>query len=80
MPLPTLSAAQIEWIVQRVVAYIKHQGQTYRPDAGSLTLNQSNAMRPFFREPALVDEQAEEWRRRSEHAFGISPRRNSHYL
>ncbi len=53
MPLPTLSAAQIEWIVQRVVAYIKHQRQTYRPDAVSLTLNQRNAMRPFFREPAL---------------------------
>lgn len=48
MPLPTLSAVQVEWIVQQVVAYIEHQRQTYRPGAMALSLSQKTAMRPFF--------------------------------
>lgn len=53
MPLPTLSAAQVEWVVQQVQTYIGQQRQTYRPSAAPLTLGQKNAMRPFFPEPAL---------------------------
>lgn len=53
MSLPTLSGAQVEWIVQQVAAYIEHQRQTYRPAAVLLSLSQKNAMRPFFPEPAL---------------------------
>jgi len=53
MPLPRLIDAQVEWIVQQVAGYIEHQRQTYQPGAGPLSLNQKNAMRPFFPEPAL---------------------------
>jgi|SRR5215831_11916734 len=53
MALPKLADAQVEWIVQRVGAYIEHQRETYRPDAVPLGLSQRNAMRPFFPEPAL---------------------------
>lgn len=53
MPLPTLSTAQVEWVVQQVLAYIKHQRQTYRHGAAPLSLSQKAAMRPFFPEPAL---------------------------
>ena len=53
MPLPVLSAAQVEWIAQQVAAYVDHQRQTYRPAAVPLSLNQKNAMRPFFSEPTL---------------------------
>jgi hypothetical protein len=53
MPLPTLSTAQVEWIVQQVRAYIEHQRQTYRPGAEPLSLSQKNAMRPFFPEPVV---------------------------
>ncbi|HEY6389529.1 MAG TPA: hypothetical protein VIX91_27920 [Candidatus Acidoferrum sp.] len=53
MPLPTLSAAQIDGIVQKVAAYIGQQRQTYRPGAVPLSMGQQKAMRPFFPEPAL---------------------------
>ena len=53
MVLPTLSAAQVEWVVQQVVAYIGQQCQNYGPGAAPLGLNQTNAMRPFFPEPTL---------------------------
>lgn len=53
MSLPVLGAAQVEWIAQQVAAYIDHQRQTYRPGATPLSLNQKNAMRPFFSEPTL---------------------------
>jgi hypothetical protein len=53
MPLPTLSVAQVDWVVQRVVAYIGQQRQTYRPSAAPLALSQKTAMRSFFPEPAL---------------------------
>ena len=51
--LPTLSAAQVEWVVREVVAYIGQQHQNYRPCAAPLGLNQKNAMLPFFPEPTL---------------------------
>lgn len=53
MPLPPLSAAQIDGIVERVAAYIGQQRQTYRHGAVPLSLSQQRAMRPFFPEPAL---------------------------
>lgn len=53
MPLPTLSAAQIEWVVQQVASYIGHQRQTYRQGAAPFSVSQKNAMLPFFPEPAL---------------------------
>lgn len=53
MSLPVLSAAQVEWIAQQVVEYIKHQRQSYRHSAAPLSLSQKAAMRPFFPEPAL---------------------------
>lgn len=49
MPLPTLAAAQVEWVIQQVVAYIEHQRQAYRPGAMPPTLSQKTAMRPFSR-------------------------------
>jgi hypothetical protein len=51
--IPPLSAAQVERIVQQVMEYIGQQRQTYRPGAVPLSLNQKDAMRPFFPEPAL---------------------------
>ena len=53
MSLPTLSGAQVEWIVQQVAVYIDQQRQTYRPGAVPLSVDQKNAMRPFSPEPAL---------------------------
>ena len=53
MPLPMLSAGQVEWIVQQVAEYVGHQRQTYRRGAAALSMNQKNAMRPFFPEPVL---------------------------
>lgn len=53
MPLPTLSAAQIHDVVQKVAAYIEEQRQAYRPSAVSLSSSQQKAMHPFFPEPAL---------------------------
>jgi hypothetical protein len=48
MPLPDISAAQIEWVVKQVAAYIGQQRQTYRRRAVPLDPNQMAAMRPFF--------------------------------
>ena len=53
MPLPTLSSAQVEWVVNQVALYIGQQRQTYRPDAAPLSLSQKNAMCPFFPETVL---------------------------
>jgi hypothetical protein len=53
MPLPTLSATQVECVAQQVVAFIGHQRKTYRPGAAPLSLSQKTAMRPFFPEPVL---------------------------
>ena len=33
MPLPNISAAQIEWVVTQVAAHIEQQRQTYRGGA-----------------------------------------------
>lgn len=48
MPLPKLSVAQIEWVIQEVAAYIDQQRQTYRRRALPLSQNQRTAMRLFF--------------------------------
>lgn len=53
MSLPTLSGAQVEWIIQQVAGYIEHERGTYRPGAIPLSMNQKNAIRPFFPQPAL---------------------------
>jgi hypothetical protein len=53
MPLPTLSADQVEWVAQQVVGYIGQQCQTYRPGAAPLTVSQKTVMRPFFPDSAL---------------------------
>jgi hypothetical protein len=46
-PLRTLSAAQVEWVVQQVIAYIGQQRHAYRPGAAPLGMSQKTAMRPF---------------------------------
>jgi hypothetical protein len=51
--LPNLSAVQVEWVVQQVVAYIGHQRHTYRPGAAPLGLSQKNAILPFFLQTVL---------------------------
>lgn len=48
MPLPDISAAQIEWVVQQVAAYIERQRQTYGRIATPLSRNQNATMQPFF--------------------------------
>lgn len=53
IPLPTLTPAQVAWIVQQVVAYIGYQRETYRPAAAPLSLVHKAAMRSFFPGPAL---------------------------
>ena len=53
IPLPTLTIAQVGWIVQQAVAYIGHRRQTYRPAGRPLNLAQKNAMCSFFPEPTL---------------------------
>jgi hypothetical protein len=53
VPLPTLAAAQVDWVIQQVVGYIGHQRQTYRPGAMPPTLSQQTAMRRFFPQSAL---------------------------
>jgi hypothetical protein len=53
MPLPNISAAQIEWVIQQVAAYIEGQRQTYRRGSGPLNQTQIAAMRPFFPVPTL---------------------------
>jgi hypothetical protein len=53
MPLPMLSATQVEWVIQQVAAYIEQQRQMYRPGAAPLIMSHKTAMRPFFPEPVL---------------------------
>jgi hypothetical protein len=53
MPLPTLNPTQVEWVVQQVAAYIQNQRHTHQPGVAPLSLNQKNAMRSFFPQPAL---------------------------
>ncbi len=53
MPLPTLNPTQVERVVQQVAAYIQNQRHTYQPGVAPLSLNQKNAMRSFFPQPAL---------------------------
>ena len=53
MSLPMLTTAQVEWVIQQVAAYIQNQRHTYQPGAAPLSLNQKNAMRSFFPQPAL---------------------------
>ena len=53
MSLPILTTNQVEWVVQQVAAYIQNQRHTYQPGVAPLSLNQKNAMRLFFPQPAL---------------------------
>lgn len=53
MPLPTLSSAQVRWVVDQVAPYIGQQRQTYRAGAAPLSVSQKNAMCPFFPETVL---------------------------
>src|SRR5205814_5742116 len=53
MPLPNISVAQIEWVIQQVAAYIEQHRQTYRLRAVPLDRNQSVVMQPFFSESTL---------------------------
>jgi len=50
---PMLTTAQVEWVIQQVAAYIQNQRHTYQPGVAPLSLNQKNAMRSFFPQPAL---------------------------
>jgi hypothetical protein len=53
MPLPNISAAQVEWVIQQVGAYIERQRQTYIRKAVPLDRNQKTTMQPFFPESTL---------------------------
>lgn len=48
MPLPKLSAAQIEEIVRAVAGYIDWNRQTYSPQSVPLDAKQRLTMQPFF--------------------------------
>jgi len=48
MPLPNISAAQIDWVIEQVATYIERQRQTYRLRAVLLDRNQKTTMHPFF--------------------------------
>jgi hypothetical protein len=52
MPLPNISAAQIEWVILQVAAYIERQRQTYGRRAVPLDPSQMEAMHQFF--PASI--------------------------
>jgi hypothetical protein len=54
MPLPNISAAQIEWVVKQVAAYIERQHQTYRRRAVPLDQKQKTVMQSFF-PPSTLD-------------------------
>jgi hypothetical protein len=56
VPLPKLSDDQVDWVIQRVAAYIDQQRQSYRRRALPLSQNQRAAMNPFF--PASTLESA----------------------
>ena len=53
MPLPNISAAQIEWVVKQVAAYIERQHQTYTRRAVPLSQSQNATMQPFFPKSTL---------------------------
>jgi hypothetical protein len=53
VPLPKISDDQVEWVIQRVAAYIDQQRQAYRLRALPLSQNQKAAMKPFFPAPTL---------------------------
>jgi hypothetical protein len=53
IPLPSISAAQVEWIVKQVVAYIERQRQTYIRRAVPLSRSQNATMLPFFSKSSL---------------------------
>ncbi len=53
MPLPNISTAQIEWVINEVAAYIERQRQTYRLRAVPLDRNQNTTMQSFFPESTL---------------------------
>lgn len=53
MPLPTLNAGQVQWIVQQVAEYIGAQRSAYRPAAVPLSATQRAKMNSFFPQSAL---------------------------
>lgn len=53
MPLPNISASQLEWVIQQVAAYIDQQRQTYGRRAVSLSQSQTATMQPFFPKSTL---------------------------
>ena len=53
MALPSLNAAQIEWVIQQVAAYIARQSQTFAARAVPLSQNQKTTMQAFFPESTL---------------------------
>jgi hypothetical protein len=53
MPLPTLSEAQINSVIQQVAEYIESQRQKYRGDAAPLDQSQKALMAPFFPQSVL---------------------------
>jgi hypothetical protein len=48
LPIPKLTDAQTDWVIQQVAAYIKRQRQTYRGRAAGLDRCQMSAMQRFF--------------------------------
>jgi hypothetical protein len=53
MPLPNISAAQVEWVIQQVAAYIEQQRQTYRRSGVPLSQKQKTLMQAFLPESTL---------------------------
>jgi hypothetical protein len=53
MPLPELTAAQIEWVIQQVAAYIERQRGSFRRRAAPLRQTQKTIMASFFPESTL---------------------------
>lgn len=53
MPLPNISAAQVEWVIQQVTAYIERQRQTFIQTAVPLSQGQNATMQPFFLKSTL---------------------------
>ena len=53
MALPSINAAQIEWVIEQVAAYIARQSQTFAARAVSLNQNQKTTMQAFFPESTL---------------------------
>ena len=53
MPLPELTAAQIEWVIQQVAVYIERQRLSFRRWAAPLRQTQKTIMASFFPESTL---------------------------